>query len=272
MRINHCGQPMRVFDFNSAIVREPARSVVHGLRSDLSAVPDFEGVVREHRAYVAALREVGLAVDVLPALEAFPDSVFVEDPALVFSEDAIVLRPGAAARREEAEAMSAALSSRFERVLTIEHGYADGGDVLVTPRAVLIGLSARTDRIGAEALRERLALLGRGARIVQTPPGVLHFKSASSLLDEETVLATQQLAASGVFNGMAVMIVPDGEEDAANALRVNDVVLAGTCYPRTIEMLQRKGYRVVPLAIDEIRKLDAGLSCMSLRWQAHQQV
>lgn len=137
---------------------------------------------------------------------------------------------------------------------------------------VFVGLSARTDRAGAEALREKLALLGHEARVVQTPTGVLHFKSASALLDEGTVLVTKQLAASGVFDGLRLITVPDSEEDAANALRVNDVVLAGACYPRTTEMLDRKGYRVVPLAVDEIRKLDAGLSCMSLRWQAHQQV
>lgn len=120
---------MSVFHFNRAIVREPGRSVVRGLRNDASAMPDFDGVMHEHRAYVAALRAAGLAVDVLPALENFPDSVFVEDPALVFSEGAIVLRPGAPSRRDEAEAMSAALSSRFERVLAIERGHADGGDI-----------------------------------------------------------------------------------------------------------------------------------------------
>jgi len=263
---------MRVFDFNHALVREPGRSVVKGLRAGGQDDPNFAGFAREHAAYIGALRAAGVTVEVLPALEAYPDSVFVEDPALVFGEGAILLRPGAPSRLGESVEMAAALERRFARVLRLEDDeHADGGDVLVTRDAVLIGLSARTNRKGAETLCGKLAQLGRKGRVAETPKGILHFKSASSLLDEETVLATKALAASGVFSGFEVVEVPDGEEDAANALRVNDIVLAGDCFPRTLDLLSRRGFKVVPLAINEVRKLDAGLSCMSLRWH-HQQV
>jgi dimethylargininase len=109
---------------------------------------------------------------------------------------------------------------------------------------------------------------GRNVRIVQTPPGVLHFKTACALLDEETVIATPALAASGVFDGLEVLVTPTGEEKAANLLRLNDVVLIGADYPRTAELLSRRGHDLVPLDVAEIRKIDAGLSCMSLRWKA----
>jgi dimethylargininase len=261
---------MRVFEFTHAIVREPGRSVVDGLRADVSAVTSYDGVVAEHRAYVAALRELGLAVDVLPPLEEFPDSVFVEDPALVFGEGAILLRPGAASRLGEAEVMRATLHKHFDRVLELEGGqYADGGDVLVTPDEVLIGLSERTSRAGAEALAARLALLGRKARIAQTPRNILHFKTASCLVAEDTVLATRAMAASGAFARFKVLAVPEGEEGAANSLRLNDTVLAGDRFPRTIEMLVHAGFKVRALKVDEINKLDAGLSCMSLRWRSN---
>ena len=95
---------------------------------------------------------------------------------------------------------------------------------------------------------------------------MLHLKSACSLLDHETVLCTPGLAGSGIFEGFRQVVTPDGEEAAANALRVNDVVLAGASFPRTIERLGSSGYAVVPIATTEIGKLDAGLSCMSLRW------
>jgi dimethylargininase len=264
---------MTVFDFDRAIVRQPGRSVVKGLRAGGHDDPDFEGVMREHAAYVDALRAAGVAVTVLPPLEDYPDSIFVEDPALVFGEGAILLRPGAPTRLGESAAMARALAEHLPQVLTLDgDGFADGGDVMVTPAAVFIGLSARTDRAGAEALCAALAKIGRVGRIVETPKGILHFKSASSLLDANTIIATKALAASGVFDGFDIVHTADGEDDAANALRVNDVVFAGSCYPRTIETLQRKGYKVVPLAVDEIRQLDAGLSCMSLRWRAHQQL
>jgi dimethylargininase len=205
---------------------------------------------------------------VLPALEAYPDAVFVEDPALVFSEGAVLLRPGAATRAGEIAHIAPVLEARFDRVLKIGAGFADGGDILTTPERVMIGLSARTDEAGARALQAALAELGRKSDVVATPKGVLHFKTDCSLLDEESVLATGRLAASGVFGKMRVIVVPDGEEAAANALRVNDVVFVGADYPRTIGMLQGLGFGVVPLETGQIGKIDAGLSCMSLRWFA----
>ena len=256
-----------VYRFNSVIVREPARSVVNGLRADDRGDPTYEGVAAEHRAYVEAMRKAGVDVTVLPPLEEFPDSIFVEDPALVFPEGAIVLRPGTETRLGEAQFTAPVLREMFETVLDLpDAGFADGGDILTTPTSVMIGLSARTNQAGAEALQECLTQLGRKSEIVATPEGVLHFKTDCSLLDDETVLVTSRLAASGVFDGFKTIIVPQGEEPAANALRVNDVVMVGSDYPRTIETLEAAGYKVVPLKTTEIGKVDAGLSCMSLRW------
>jgi dimethylargininase len=257
----------RVFDFNRAIARVPSRSVVSGLRADHRGDPSYDGVVREQRAYVATLESIGVTVTLLPALEDFPDSIFVEDPALVFQEAAILLRPGAATRFGEVAEIAPTLKSMFETVHELPApGFADGGDILVTPEKVMIGLSARTDETGAAALAKILGRFGRKSELVRTPPGVLHFKSDCSLLDEETVFSTTRLAASGVFQGMKVLHVPDGEEGAANTLRMNDTVLVSNAFPRTIDLLTKHGYTLAAMATDEISKIDAGLSCMSLRW------
>ena len=256
---------MRVFEFTTAIVREPGKSVVHGLKSNHAAVATYEGVLAEHRAYVDALAEADLSVDILPPLEAFPDSVFVEDPALTFSAGAILLRPGAPSRLAEREEFRGVLARHFANVLELGVGeYADGGDVLVTPETVFVGLSARTNRLGAEALLRHLAHLGLKGRIVHTPAGVLHLKSACGLLSEDTIIATKALA--GMFEGYRVLETPAGEEAAANLLRVNKQVLVGDCYPRTAEMIAKEGLEVKQLPVNEVAKLDAGLSCMSLRW------
>ncbi|MFK0684790.1 arginine deiminase family protein [Ochrobactrum sp. BD67] len=257
-----------VYQFNAAIVRTPGRSVVNGLRADDRGNPTYEGVREEHEAYVQALRNAGVEVTVLPPMEDFPDSIFVEDPALVFHEGAVLLRPGAPSRMGETPEIEPVLRSLFENVVSLPSpGFADGGDVLVTPKVVMIGLSARTDKSGAEGLRAALTALGRAAEIVETPKGVLHFKTDCSLLDEETVLATHRLAGSGFFRGMREIVTPEGEEAAANALRVNDVVFVGADYPRTIDKLDKEGYKVVALKTGEIGRIDAGLSCMSLRWR-----
>jgi dimethylargininase len=257
---------MSVFELNSAIVRRPGRSVVDGLRSSAGPAPVFEKVLAEHDAYVEALRAAAVQVTVLDALEQFPDSLFVEDPALVFSAAAILLRPGAPSREQEAETLAPVLTARFPRLLRLPRGHVDGGDILVMPEAVLIGLSARTDETGARELTTLLASIGRHSRIVHTPSDTLHLKSDCALLDEETVLVTGNLARSGIFDRRRTIIVPDDEPGAANALRINDRMLVRVECPRTADRLADHGYRVVALPAAEIARIDAGLSCMSLRW------
>ncbi|HRB11376.1 MAG TPA: arginine deiminase family protein, partial [Vicinamibacteria bacterium] len=239
-----------------------------GLRAVDRGAPTREGVQRELDAYVAALSAAGVAVEVLPALDTFPDSIFVEDPALVFEEGAILLRPGAPSRFGEADALAPTLRRRFASVLELTEGFVEGGDVLVTPDRVLIGLSERTSGPGAEALKVLLRQLGRRGEIVSTPPGVLHFKTDCSLLDEETILATPRLAAARAFERHRVILTPRGEEASANALRVNDRVFLGDRFPRTADRLTAAGYLVVTLPSAQIALLDAGFSCLSLRWNS----
>ena len=182
---------MRAGQFNSAIVRLPGRSVVNGLRAHAGPAPVFEEVLAEHAAYVAALRGAGVRVTVLEALEPFPDSIFVEDPALVFSDAAILLRPGAPSRLPEAGALAVTLAARFPALLRVSEGHVDGGDVLVTPKRVYIGLSARTDAGGAAALRTLLESLRIASQVVETPRG--HLASQVGLLAASTMKRCSRL-------------------------------------------------------------------------------
>jgi dimethylargininase len=252
-----------VFDFDRAIVREPAQSVVRGLRTG-SEAPRHERILAEHLAYVAALEAAGAAVDILPPLDDFPDSVFVEDPAFVLGEGAILLRPGAPSRFAEPATLSEALHRHFGHVAAVDDGFVDGGDILVLPGEILVGLSARTDRVGAERFGALVRDLGRRARIVEPPAGLLHLKTGCAVIDEETVIAVPEFAP--LFAGYGLLPTPEGEAAAANLIRVNDRVLMGAAFPRTAALLAERGLAPVPLDAAEIAKIDAGLSCMSLRW------
>ncbi len=240
--------------------------MVDGLRASPGPAPIFETVVAEHESYLAALRAAGVEVTVLGPLEQFPDSIFVEDPALVFSDAAVLLRPGAPSRFAEAQELSETLAALFPQVHQLPEGHVDGGDVLVTPARVFIGLSARTSKAGAVALQNLLDSIGRPSKVVGIPRGSLHLKSDCSLIDEETVLATEELADSGALDGYRTLLVPSDERSAANALRVNEFMFVRAGCPRTMDMLTTHGVTVVPLQVSEIAKIDAGLSCMSLRW------
>lgn len=256
----------RSYRFTHAIVRAPAPTATEGLRAVDTGAPDIALLSRQHAAYVAALREAGCAVTELPALDAFPDAQFVEDTALCLPEGAIVLRPGAPSRLGEAAEIAPVLARFYGAAETVRDGFVEGGDVLATEREILVGRSSRTDAAGIAALAAILGRWGVPLREVVTPPGVLHFKTDCALLDEDTILTTRRLGASGCFAGYRTIEVPPGEEPAANVIRVNDVVLMPDGHPRTAERLSQAGYDIRQLGNSECARLDGGMSCLSLRF------
>ena len=257
----------RSYNFTHALCRLPASTVTDGLRATDQGNPDADIFKVEHAAYIDALRNAGCEVNILPADDAFPDSVFIEDPALVLNGTAIVLRPGAPTRIGEAASLRPDLTKHMNDVVDLTtDGYVDGGDILCTDDRVLVGLSARTTREGAEDLRVIVENLSYTLEILQTPPEILHFKTESSLLDAETVLATPALTASGAFKGLKVIETVEGEEAAANAIRVNDYVFLSAGNPRTAEKLDAAGYSIKVLNTSQAALVDGGLSCMSLRY------
>ncbi len=254
------------YRFTRAIVRAPADTIADGLRASDIGDPDIALFSAEHEIYCDALRAAGLDVTRLPALNAFPDSVFVEDPALALPEGAVLLRPGAASRAGEGEHLAQTLGLMTTLVRLPGQGFIDGGDILVTDREVIVGLSARTDRTGYAALKTVLEAWGYPSRCVQPPEGLLHLKTGCSPIDGETILMTAGLFRSGLFDDYDRIELPEGDEAAANAIRVNGDLLISTGFPRTAEMLAADGYNVVEIPTSQAALLDGGLSCMSLRF------
>lgn len=253
------------FRFTHAITRKPSTSIIKGLRSVDTGTPSFEQMMKDHEHYTATLREAGAEVHELPALEDFPDSVFVEDAALCLVPGAILMRPGAPTRRGEVEHMKATLQSLYADVRQIENGFIEGGDILITGKEILVGSSERTDAAGVAELRKLVSDWGYTVREVATPEGVLHFKTDCSLLSPDTLLSTRRLAASGCFEGYNVLFTAEGEEASANAIRFNDVVIMPAGFPNTASMLRDNGYEVTEINNTECAKVDGGMSCLSLR-------
>ena len=257
----------RSYRFTHAITRRPAASITQGLRAIDTGTPDLTLMRAHHADYIAALRETGATVIELDALDPYPDSVFVEDTALCLPQGAVIMRPGAPSRLGEAAQMAPHLGALFAEVVSIDGpGFVEGGDILVTETEVLIGRSARTDAVGIAELARKIVPWGHSVREVATPPGVLHFKTDCSLLDGETILATNRLAASGCFRNYRVIPVAEGEEAAANSIRFNDIVLVPTGFPRTAERIAAAGFQLRQIGNSECAKLDGGMSCLSLRF------
>lgn len=221
----------------------------------------------QHAAYCEALEVLGCRVIALPPDEALPDCVFVEDVALVFDELAVVLRPGAASRRAEVDAVAEALGD-FRTLHHIEApDTMDGGDVLRLDHLVLVGLSSRTTSGAAaqlDALLRPRGYLVRGVRV----KGCLHLKTAVTRVARDAVLLNPEWVDASLFAGYRVVEVDPSEPMAANALLVGDVVIHPQAFPLTRARLQAAGVAVHAVDVSEIAKAEGGVTCCSVVFRA----
>ncbi len=252
--------------FTHAIVRRPGHSLVLGLTEAGLGRPDFSRALAQHEGYVKALESAGLHVTVLPALEEYPDSCFVEDVAVCTPKGAILTRPGAQSRKGEVAHIESALRAAFDTVVTIdEPGSLDGGDVMMVGDTCHIGLSKRTDRAGAKQFIEHLEKLGLKGETVPVS-SMLHLKTGAAYLEDGHLLAVEAFQNEPAFAGLDRHLVPADEAYAANSIWVNGNVIMPAGFPRTQAMVERLGYRAIPVELSEFQKLDGGASCLSLRF------
>jgi dimethylargininase len=215
----------------------------------------------QHRQYETCLESLGVRVIALPAEPDLPDSVFVEDPAIVLDEFAVICRTGAESRRGEADSLAQALApfrglKRITAPATIE-----GGDVMLVGKTLYVGVSRRTNREGIRQLAEIVEPCGYRVEPVQVL-GSLHLKSACCCLGQDLVLANREWIEP--LPGVRVLDVPAQEPWAANVLRIGETVLMPASFPCTRDVLERSGFRVVTVDISELQKAEAGVTCSSL--------
>ena len=252
--------------FTKALVRKPCRNLVNGLSTSCLGRPDYGKALAQHAAYIEALKACGLAVTVLEADEGFPDSVFIEDTAVLCERTAVITRPGAPSRLGEEAAVAAALEAFYPRLEAIRApGTLEGGDVMRAGDCFYVGLSARTNEEGAGQFA---AILKRhGYEVVLVPlREVLHLKTGMAYLENGRLLTGGEFLDHPRFGSFEVIPVPQEESYAANSLWVNGKVLVAAGFPRTRKAIEKAGYQAIPLDVSEFRKLDGGLSCLSLRF------
>jgi dimethylargininase len=260
------GEEMIALRFTNAVVRTPGPSMVDGLTSADLGKPDYDKALVQHAAYIEALRACDLNVTVLPPDDDYPDSTFVEDAALATPVGAIIMRPGAPSRRGETDAIEEALREFYsvvERV--VSPGTAEAGDIMMVGDHYYIGLSERTNAEGASQV---IRLLEKWGLTGSTVPlrDALHLKSDVAYIEGGWLVVGGELAGQPEFSGFTAIPVEADERYAANCLWVNGRVLVAAGYPRTMRAIEACGYVTIPLDVSEFRKLDGGLSCLSLRF------
>jgi dimethylargininase len=231
-------------------------------------VIDVAKAVEQHRAYEASLRDLGVNVISLPAETDLPDSMFVEDPAVVVNEVAIMTRMGAESRRGESESLAAALSRYRPLRWMSEPATLEGGDVLRIGSEIFVGRSKRTNALGIAQLAHELEPLGYSVQAVEVRE-CLHLKSACCALDENTLLANRNWIDTTPLKKFHIIDVPAAEPHSANVLAVGGVVLIASAFPQTAKLLESQGYQLRVMGISELTKAEAGLTCSSILFESN---
>ncbi len=251
--------------FAHAITRTPGDDFAAGITSAQRGEPHLGKLLAQHASYEAMLRALGLQVRTLPPLPGFADAYFVEDAAVVLPETAVLTRPGAHSRRGEPMHLEKVLARERELVRIEAPGTLDGGDVLVVGREAFIGESERTNHSGATQLQGIFERHGYACTLLEAGAG-LHLKSSVSQAAENTLLITAELARHRAFARYRRIELAARDAYAANALYVNGRLVIPAGYPQVAERLAAAGLEPLELDVSEPRKMDGGLTCLSLRF------
>ncbi len=248
----------------TAITRAVSPAIVNCELSFIDRKPiDLTKAREQHHAYEKLLGKLGARVISLPAEPGLPDSMFVEDPAIVLDELAVILPLGTATRRREAPSVAQALA-KFRKLECVSlPGTLEGGDVLRIGGKLFVGLTRRSN---AEGIRQLAAILApHNYEVIAVPvSGCLHLKSAVTHLGGNTLLANRAWFDTTPLAGYEWIDVDPAEPHAANALALADTIIFPASFPRTRAHLEAHGFHVTSIDISELQKAESGLTCSSL--------
>jgi len=251
------------------MLRALTRHIPNSFANALSAVPpdppiDVALARQQHLQYCMALAECGATVTTLPVDERCPDSVFVEDTAVVVDRQALITRPGAISRQLETDAVATVLDAWLNVIPMTEPATLDGGDCMLVGRTLYVGRSARTNAAGIAQLARTFAPRGVDVVQVDLPPGVLHLKCVVSPLGAGRILLAEGSIDRAVFRDLEPVWVPGEETYAANAVAIGAHVIIADGFPRTREVLTKARLAVHAVPCSEVRKADGSLTCQSI--------
>ena len=254
--------------FKNIIVRKPGKSLVDGIASADLGKPDYEKALKQHEAYIEALKKCGVEVTVLEADERYPDSCFVEDPAVVTKKCAIITNPGASSRKGEQVEIKEVLKKFYDEknIEEIKNpGTIEGGDVMMVGDHFYVGLSARTNEEGARQFIDILKKYGYDGTMVPLEK-VLHLKTGLAYLENNNLLVAGEFVDNPVFKDFNRIIIDENEAYSANCIWVNGTVIVPAGYEKAKKAIEELGYKILIVDTSEYRKVDGGLSCLSLRF------
>ena len=252
--------------FSKAIVKRPSKSMVNGITSQNLGKPKYKMAIEQHNEYIKALEKAGVEVIVLDADERYPDSCFVEDTAVLTEDFAIITNPGADSRKGEVHSIRKVLENHYEQLYTISPpGTLEGGDVLRIGKTFFVGISERTNKEGASQFRSIVEKDGFTVEFVHLK-NYLHLKTGISYIGNNTILVAGELVDNKIFSKYKKIVLNKEAEYAANSILVNNYLFLAKGFPSVKKKLENSDNQLIELEMSEFRKIDGGLSCLSLRF------
>ena len=256
--------------FTRAITRKPCKALIDGISTGqfCEGIPDYESAVKQHDKYVATLRELGLEVTDLEADERFPDSCFVEDPAVVMERCAVITNPATDSRNGEKFEIIDTIRQFYDesQIFHIEApGTMEGGDVMRVGDHFYVGLSDRTNEEGTKQFNDIVTKFGYTSSTVPVTEG-LHLKDFAIYLENNNMLVTAVMNDMPAFKDFNRFVVDPDELYSINSLNINGTVLVPEGYPKTQKIIEDLGYPVKLMDTNEFKKIDGSLTCLSLRF------
>jgi len=252
-------------NFSNAIVQKPGISYSEGITTSNLGKPDITLALKQHETYCRTLEKCGLTVERLEAAPSFPDSVFVEDTAIITGKIAVIARPGDLRRRGEEKIIEESISKYRSLVYIKEPGTVDGGDICQAGDHFFIGISERTNHEGVKQLESILSEYGYSSSFIEVNH-TLHLKSGLNYIGDNYLLIHEQFLNNPVLKDWGKIVVPEKEAYAANIIRINDYLLVAEGFPETQSKLKQLNIPLIVLDMSEFQKMDGGLSCLSLRF------
>lgn len=249
-----------------ALVRRPSPRLADGLLTHLERTAiDLELADRQWQDYVQSLRTAGWTTAEVPAADAYPDSVFVEDTVVMFGDTAVITRPGAEQRVGETAGTASTLQALGYRLQQLPAGTLDGGDVLKVGSTVYVGRGGRTDADGLAALRMIVDPLGY--TVIGVPVShVLHLKSCVTALPDGSIVGYRPLVDDPEFFPH-FRAMPEEPGSHVVDLGGGQLLIAASA-PRSADLIAELGYRPLVVDISEFEKLEGCVTCLSVRLRA----
>jgi dimethylargininase len=252
--------------FTRGIVRKLSKNFQDGLTNSDLGKPDYSKALKQHSSYINALKKCGMEIITLPADERFPDSTFVEDTAVVNEDLSIIASLGAASRRGEERKIKTVLEKYFDNVESIKNpGTLEGGDVLKIENKYFIGLSSRTNKEGAKQFKNIVKKYGYSCSIIPLI-NFLHLKTGVAYIGDNNLIVSGELVDNPIFKDYNLIKVGEDENYASNCITVNNYVLIAKGFKKIRNTIISLGYKILEIDVSEFRKMDGGLSCLSLRF------